>query len=140
MENHDTHIVSEQSKEEHGYKYDNFGNVIVDSIDDLIYDKFVDIRQKTKETETKDFIKNIINKDEFPPVTPKKEENKENTENEQDETEEKNEKKKSLININIISKGENVESDGGGDDGKKKKKDKNSKKKRSKSKSDKKKG
>jgi len=102
MENHDTHIVSEQSKEEHSYKYDNFGNVIVDSIDDLIYDKFVDIRQKPKETETKDFIKNIINKDEFPPVTPKKEEKKENDENEQNETEEKNQKRKSLININMI--------------------------------------
>ena len=80
MENHNTHIVSEQSKEEHGYKYDNYGNVIVDSIDDLIYDKFVDVRQKPKESETKEFINNIIKKDEFPPVTPKKEEKKENDE------------------------------------------------------------
>ena len=76
MENHNTHLVSEQSKEEHGYKYDNFGNVIIDSIDDLIYDKFVDVKRKPKESETKNFIKNIITKDEFPNVTPKKEEKK----------------------------------------------------------------
>ena len=46
MENHNTHIVSEQSKGGHGYKYDNFGNVMIDSIDDLIYDKFVDVKRK----------------------------------------------------------------------------------------------
>ena len=102
MENHNTHIVSEQSKEEHGYKYDNYGNVIVDSIDDLIYDKFVDVRQKPKESETKEFIKNIIKKDEFPPVTPNKEEKKDNSENEQEESEEKTDKRKSLININML--------------------------------------
>ena len=76
MENHNTHIVSEQSKGGHGYKYDNFGNVIIDSIDDLIYDKFVDVkRKKNPESDTKKFIKNIINKDESP-VTPKNEEKK----------------------------------------------------------------
>ena len=111
MDNHNTHIVSEQSKTEHGYKYDNFGNVIIDSIDDLIYDKFVDVKRKPKELNTKKFIKNIISKGEFPPVTPKNEEKKENYENEPGETEEKNQKKKSLINVNMIdsSKKENNE-------------------------------
>ena len=111
MDNHNTHIVSEQSKTEHGYKYDNFGNVIIDSIDDLIYDKFVDVKRKPKELNTKKFIKNIISKGEFPPVTPKNEEKKENHENEPGETEEKNQKKKSLINVNMIdsSKKENNE-------------------------------
>ena len=57
MDNHNTHIVSEQSKTEHGYKYDNFGNVIIDSIDDLIYDKFVDVKRKPKELNTKKIYK-----------------------------------------------------------------------------------
>ena len=105
MENHNTHIVSEQSKDEHGYRYDNYGNVIVDSIDDLIYDKFVDIKRKPKEEEdTKKFIKNIINKNDYPPVTPKQEEKKESSESEPNETEEKNQKRKSLININMVDK------------------------------------
>ena len=73
MENHNTHLVSEQSKEEHGYKYDNFGNVLIDSIDDLIYDKFVDVKRKPqKDYDTKKFIKNIINKEEFPSESGKK--------------------------------------------------------------------
>ena len=42
MKQHNTHLLSEQSNEDHGYEYDNFGNVIADSLDDLIYDKFVD--------------------------------------------------------------------------------------------------
>ena len=112
MENHNTHIVSEQSKEEHGYKYDNFGNVIVDSIDDLIYDKFVDIRRRPKkESDTKNFIKNIINKEDIPSLTPKREEKKESSESEPNETEEKKNKKKSLININMVdeSKSDNEE-------------------------------
>ena len=108
MENHNTHIVSEQSKEEHGYKYDNFGNVIVDSIDDLIYDKFVDVKRKPKhekETNTKKFIKDLITKDEYPPITPEYEEKKESSESEQNETEENVQKRKSLININVIDDG-----------------------------------
>ena len=67
MEKHNTHLLSEQSNENqnHGYKYDNFGNVIADSVDDLIYDKFVDIkeRQRYKNLETRNLIKNIINKE-----------------------------------------------------------------------------
>ena len=75
MENHNTHIVSEQSKGGHGYKYDNFGNVMIDSIDDLIYDKFVDVkRKKNAESDTKKFIKNLINNESA--VTPKSEEKK----------------------------------------------------------------
>ena len=139
MENHNTHIVSEQSKEEHGYKYDNYGNVIVDSIDDLIYDKFVDVRQKPKESETKEFIKNIIKKDEFPPVTPNKEEKKENSENEQEESEEKTDKRKSLININMLEdmkdeKYQNIKKNYNTKEKKKKKEKKNKKKKKKKKK------
>ena len=52
MENHNTHIVSEQSKGGHRYKYDNFGNIIIDSIDDLIYDKFVDVKRKKIQNQT----------------------------------------------------------------------------------------
>ena len=65
MEQHNTHLLSEQSNENHGYEYDNFGNVIADSVDDLIYDKFVDVkkRQRNKDMEMKNLIKNIINND-----------------------------------------------------------------------------
>ena len=100
MESHNTHIVSEQSKEEHGYKYDNFGNVLVDSIDDLIYDKFVDIkRNPKKDSDTKKFIKNIINKDLFPSETPQK---NDINDSEPNEFEEKNKKKRSLISIKLV--------------------------------------
>ena len=85
MENHNTHIVSEQSKGGHGYKYDNFGNVMIDSIDDLIYDKFVDVkRKKNAESDTKKFIKNLINNESA--VTPKSEEKKENSESDSNES------------------------------------------------------
>ena len=101
MENHNTHLVSEQSKEEHGYKYDNFGNVLIDSIDDLIYDKFVDVKRKPqKDYDTKKFIKNIINKEEFPSESGKK---KDINESDPNSPEEKNNKKKrSLINIKLV--------------------------------------
>ena len=47
MDRHNTHFISncsKFSKDENSYKYDNFGNIIVDSIDDLIYDKYVTIK------------------------------------------------------------------------------------------------
>ena len=61
MKQHNTHLLSEQSNEDHGYEYDNFGNVIADSLDDLIYDKFVDIQERKikKYNDTKNLIKNI---------------------------------------------------------------------------------
>ena len=49
MDRHNTHFISncsKFSKDENSYKYDNFGNIIVDSIDDLIYDKYVTIKNK----------------------------------------------------------------------------------------------
>jgi hypothetical protein len=59
MKQHNTHLLSEQSNEDHGYEYDNFGNVIADSLDDLIYDKFVDIRERKIKNynDTKNLIK-----------------------------------------------------------------------------------
>ena len=129
MENHNTHIVSEQSKGGHGYKYDNFGNIIIDSIDDLIYDKFVDVkRKKNPESDTKKFIKNIINKDESP-VTPKNEEKKENSDSDSNESDEKNQKRKSLININMIdnSKSENEEEEEESEESERDKKNNNKK-------------
>ena len=61
MKQHNTHLLSEQSNEDHGYEYDNFGNVIADSLDDLIYDKFVDIRERKIKNynDTKNLIKSI---------------------------------------------------------------------------------
>ena len=128
MENHNTHIVSEQSKGGHGYKYDNFGNVIIDSIDDLIYDKFVDVkRKKNAESDTKKFIKNLINNESA--VTPKSEEKKENSESDSNESDEKNQKRKSLININMVdnSKSENEEEEEESEESQKEYKNKNNK-------------
>ena len=59
MDNHDTHRISETSKEEHGYKYDNFGNVIVESLDDLIYDRFLEVKQKKRKSQIQ---KNLLKK------------------------------------------------------------------------------
>ena len=93
MEQHDTHLVSEQSKEEHAYKYDKYGNIIVDSIDDLIYDKFVEIKPKNNdEYETKKFIKNIVSNNDFSNYAP-------HTKRNYNFKIEENQKKKSLINI-----------------------------------------
>ena len=128
MENHNTHIVSEQSKGGHGYKYDNFGNVMIDSIDDLIYDKFVDVkRKKNPESDTKKFIKNLINNESA--VTPKSEEKKENSESDSNESDEKNQKRKSLININMVdnSKSENEEEEEESEENEKEYKNKNNK-------------
>ena len=47
--NHNSNFLSKQSKDENSYRYDNFGNIIADSIDDLIYDKHLRIKnQKSK--------------------------------------------------------------------------------------------
>ena len=67
MQQHNTHLLSEQSNENHGYDYDKFGNIIADSVDDLIYDKFIDIKniREKRNKDTNNLIKNII-KNEFP--------------------------------------------------------------------------
>ena len=44
--NHNSNFLSKQSKDEESYRYDNFGNIIADSIDDLIYDKHLRIKNK----------------------------------------------------------------------------------------------
>ena len=107
MDNHNTHLVSEPSKDEHGYRYDTFGNVIVESLDDLIYDRFLEVkRKKKKQTNTKKFIKNVISKNE--------QEKKEINDKQNNEIETKNNnQRKSLINVNIIEnpKLENEESE-----------------------------
>ena len=72
MQQHNTHLLSEQSNENHGYAYDNFGNVIADSLDDLIYDKFVDVRgNRKKNREARNLIKNIIDNEFYSEVSPK---------------------------------------------------------------------
>ena len=40
MSKSNSYLISKISKDENCYKYDNFGNIIADSIDDLIYDKY----------------------------------------------------------------------------------------------------
>ena len=120
MDNHDTHRISETSKEEHGYKYDNFGNVIVESLDDLIYDRFLEVKQKKKKvTNTKKFIKKIIDDDE----------NEKNgiNDGEKKETEKKNNNRKSLIKINIIEnpQSENEESEKDNNESQRENEDKN---------------
>ena len=77
MDNHNTHLLSENSNEGHGYKYDKFGNVLAESIDDLIYDKFIEMKiKKRRDKEALNLIKNInnnINEDDmFYKVSPKK--------------------------------------------------------------------
>ena len=65
MDRHNTHFISncsKFSKDENSYKYDNFGNIIVESIDDLIYDKYVTIKKKENKLNLKNDNKsyNII--------------------------------------------------------------------------------
>ena len=51
---HNTHNISYTSLSDHSYKFDKDGNIIVDNIEDLIYDKGIngiyhDKKQKPKE-------------------------------------------------------------------------------------------
>ena len=41
MENEDNHSISNISNKENNYKFDNYGNVLADSIEDLLYDKYL---------------------------------------------------------------------------------------------------
>ena len=43
MKQHNTHLLSEDSYEENEYQIDNSGNAIYDSIEDVIYNKFIDL-------------------------------------------------------------------------------------------------
>ena len=40
MESQDNNSISEISKKDNNYKFDNYGNVMADSIEDLLYDKY----------------------------------------------------------------------------------------------------
>ena len=41
MENEDNHSISQISNKENNYKFDNYGVVMADSIEDLLYDKYL---------------------------------------------------------------------------------------------------
>ena len=41
-ESHNTHIITYSSISNHSYKFDKDGNIVVDNIEDLIYDKRID--------------------------------------------------------------------------------------------------
>ena len=41
MENEENHSISNISNKENNYKFDNYGNVMADSIEDLLYDKYL---------------------------------------------------------------------------------------------------
>ena len=59
MDNHDTHFITKGSMcSKNDYKLDNSGNIIVDSVDDLIYDKYLDInkRGKCKKNESDNYM------------------------------------------------------------------------------------
>ena len=63
MEKHNTHILSEESNEEHKYNLDKKGNVVADSLDDRIYSQFIQVMNKNRKTskikEAINIIKNI---------------------------------------------------------------------------------
>lgn len=41
MECHNTHFMTKDSKSDKNYKYDQYGNIIVDTLEDLVYDNYV---------------------------------------------------------------------------------------------------
>lgn len=51
MESHDTHLItrsSKRSQNDNYYKSDSCGNLLIDSIDDLLYEKYVSNKKKKK--------------------------------------------------------------------------------------------
>ena len=53
-ESHNTHIITYSSLSDHSYKFDKDGNILLDNVEDLIYDKgingdYVDRKKKSKE-------------------------------------------------------------------------------------------
>ena len=58
---HETHEILTPSSVEntHSYQYDKFGNIIVNKIDDLIFDKFL---EKNSDNKYKDLLKNFNDK------------------------------------------------------------------------------
>ena len=54
MENEDNHSISKISNKENNYKYDNYGNVMADSIEDLLYDKYMRKNKPKEESNSKE--------------------------------------------------------------------------------------
>ena len=65
MESHDTHYIGSKGSsknEKNFYKYDKCGNILIDSIDDLIYEKYITNNKKEKiEKNEKDNYSSLIN-------------------------------------------------------------------------------
>ena len=49
--NHFTHLESSNSFETNSYKFDQYGNILVGTIDDLLYDKFVEENEEKSKIE-----------------------------------------------------------------------------------------
>ena len=81
MDCHNTHFMTKTSKDENGYKYDHFGNIIVDSIDDLIYDKYIVKNENSSINKINNKIKNLIDKKNSP-INSEKKNNKKSEKNE----------------------------------------------------------
>ena len=84
MDNYNSKLMTKIPKDENYYKYDNFGNIIADSIDDLLYDKYI----VNNEFKSKKELKKIKTKNN----NPNEERKKRKVENK---------KKNSGLNINI---------------------------------------
>ena len=54
MEKEDNNSISKISNKEKNYKYDNYGNVMADSIEDLIYDKYMKKNKPIEENNSKE--------------------------------------------------------------------------------------
>ncbi len=47
-ENHNTHILSDGTSSGNSYKYDNYGKLITDSIDDIYNDEITNKKKRKK--------------------------------------------------------------------------------------------
>ena len=116
MQKHNTHLLSEESNENHGYAYDKYGNIIADSLDDLIYDKFIDIRERKRKnhSEARKLIKNIIDNEYIYENSPMQSSININRKSIIDsKIRDKKEKKKSIISISRSSiKNNEIEEEG----------------------------
>ena len=54
MENEENHSISKISNKENNYKFDNYGNVMADSIEDLLYDKHLKRNKPKEESNSKE--------------------------------------------------------------------------------------
>ena len=57
MENEGNHSISDISNKENNYKFDNYGNVMADSIEDLLYDKYLRINKPMEKNNSKKISK-----------------------------------------------------------------------------------